>query len=132
MAADEITCLSPSSDMPSDTTHGSAGHTRRILAAIAFVTFGFIWFWVLAILFACGPAVVVSFFRFSLFLIVPLVGLNALVTAEIVVDLFCFGTHRSRCWSDKRHFITVLIIWIVFFGGQLSFALLARQQLLGG
>lgn len=129
MDTDENPCKLPSTDKPPATPKGSAGRARIILAAIAFVTFGLIWFSVSVTVLVSGPSVVAAFFRLPIFCLVPLIVLNTLVTAEIVVELFRLGTHWSRSWSDKRHLITVLTVWIVFFAGQLHFALLARKAI---
>ena len=77
-------------------------------------------------------AVVESCLRLPIFCIVSLAALNALLTAEIVVELFRFGTRWTCSWSDKRHFIAVIVTWMALVSGQLGFALLARQRLLGG
>jgi hypothetical protein len=129
MDTDENPGKLPSTDKPPATLKGSAGRARRILAAIAFSTFGLIWFSVSVSVLVSGPSAVASFFHLSVFCWVPVVVLNSLVTAEIVVELFRLGTHRSRSWSDKRHLITVLVVWTVLFAGQLHMALLAHTAI---
>jgi hypothetical protein len=120
----------PSTDKPPAAPKGSAWRTRGILAATTFVVFGMIWLSVSVAVFVSGSSVVTWFFHLPTFCWMPLVALNALVSAEIVVELFRLGTHRIHSWSDKRHLITVLLIWIVLFAGQFHMALLAHNSLL--
>jgi hypothetical protein len=129
MDTDENPCKLPSTDKAPAAPKGSAWCARRILAAIAFVTFGLIWFSVSVTVLVSGPSAVASFFHLPMFCWVPLVVLNTLLTAEIVVELFRLGTQWSRSWSDKRHLIIVLIVWIVLLTGQLHFALLAHKAI---
>lgn len=140
MAADEVHYTPPSTDTPSAAPGGSAGRARKILAVMALAWLGLYVASTMVLVVANGPEAglslfrdaVVSLLRLPLVCIVPLVALNSLLTAEIIVEMLRFRGFRSRPWSDKRHFLTVLVIWIVLFGGQFLFALAAHRQLLEG
>lgn len=134
MVADDNLNTSPVAEMRG----GAAKRARKVLAAIAFsylgVTIGLAFLCGPTLALAYGPQAVVSFLRVALESIlhlpllgvVPLLAVNALLTAEIAVELFRFGTYWTRSWSDRRHLITVFFVWIALLSGQLSFAILAR------
>jgi hypothetical protein len=111
---------------------GSSRSVRQVSAVTAYVVFGLIWLTTSVVILAGGRAAVVSFFRLPLFAIVLAVALNAMVTAEIAVELFRLGTRWTRHWSDRRHLITVLFVWLVLVSGQLTAAMAVRSSLLNG
>jgi hypothetical protein len=115
----------------SHTLSGPVRRGRRIAAATAFVAFGVIWVGVSITLAVWGAKAVESFLGLPMVCLVALAALNGLITAEIVVELFRFGT-RSRSWTDKRHFISVVAAWMIFLTGQLALVVFMRQQILRG
>ena len=139
MATDNNPRVSPSTEM----RRGAGRRARKALAVIAFSYLG-----VYAITALCVPPILYltngpqttallvrtiaeSFLRLPMPCVVLFVAFNALLTAEIVVELLRFGSHRTRSWSDAKHVAVVLLAWIVFLSGQLPFALVAQQRLLG-
>lgn len=140
MAAAGNPCTSPGSTMQC----GAAKRARKVLATIAFsylgVSVGLAVLWVAIKVPASSPQAVASSLRtvaeaslrLPVFCVVPLVAINALLTAEIVVEMLRFGARWARLWSDKRHLVVVLAVWIALLSGQLGFVLVARQRLIGG
>jgi hypothetical protein len=121
---------------------GAAHRVRRVVAIIAFsylgITSGLTVLCVPVIALTHGRQAVEQFFRavieaclrLPIFCVVSLVAINALLTSEIMMEMFRFGTSRTRTWSDKSHVIAVIVVWIALLSGQLWFALLSRQQML--
>lgn len=120
---------------------GTPTMARKVLATAAFGYLGvtglvFVGLAMLSVI--SGPqagvshvrAVVESFLRFPRFGIVSLVAANALLTAEIMVEMVRFGTPLTRSWSDKRHLAVVLLTWIALASGQLLAVLVVRQHLM--
>jgi hypothetical protein len=134
MSVDE-SCDASSNTKPPE----AATHTRRILAAVAFSYLG----GAIVLMFLCGaitlvtgdPQAIVSLsramlescLRLPLLCMLSLVAVTALLTAEIVVELFRFGTHYTRAWSDKTHLFAVLVVWIALCSVQLPIAMLLRR-----
>jgi hypothetical protein len=70
----------------------------------------------------------------SLLLRLPFVGTVALTIAfalsggVLLVELARLGIPGSTAWSEKRHFVTVLIVAAVSFAGQWFCLVLAAQR----
>jgi hypothetical protein len=141
MPADERTCETRTTDVPASSSGGWARRLRVILAVMACVFLGLdvlLTISLAVVCFARGPAATESCLRAAIasclhlpaVFLVPLVVLNALLTAEFAAELLRFGDRRRRLWSDKRHIITVLILWVIFSAGQLPATLIVRRSIL--
>jgi len=50
------------------------------------------------------------------------------LSADIFVELFRALSPSTKSWPDKKHFLTVLAVWVVLFGLHTNLLLQVRQS----